>query len=129
MDALSCLEGGGCLVSQHTLSFISFCTSRGIVLSVSGLSIFGPTQMARLLESILLVSAFWLMWWSRESKCLSKARFGLGSLSATLHGHKQNVMLIHGAAAAASSFEQVSIKLRQMTLPPERGMCVLFVTA
>lgn len=35
-------------------------------------------------------------------------------------------MLIYDAAATTSSFEQVSIKLRQMMLPPERGMRVLF---
>lgn len=113
------VQGWG--LSQRTLSFISFCTSSGSVLSVPGPSMFGPTQMARLLESILLLAAFWLMRCSTDSKCLSKTRFGLGSLSATLSEHKHKVMLIGGAGATTSWFEQVSVKLRQTTLPPERG--------
>lgn len=111
--------------TQLTLSFISFCTSSGNVLPVPRLSMFGPTQMARLLASILLVSAFWLMRWSTESNCLSKTRFGLGNLSATLSEKRQNEMLIPGAVAATSLFEQVSVAHGQTALPPEKGMPML----
>lgn len=95
------------------------------MLPVPGLSMFGPTQMARLLASILLVSAFWLMRWSTESKCFSKTRFGLGSLSATLSENRQNEMLIPCAVATTPLFEQVSVAHRQSGLPPEKGMSVL----
>lgn len=44
----------------------------------------GPMQMARLLESILLTSAFLLIRCSTETKCLSSRRLGLGRRSATL---------------------------------------------
>lgn len=88
--------------TKLTLSVSSFWISSGRLWSWTAVSMFGPIQIARLLASILLTFELWLMWWSTQSKCLSKRRFGLGSLPATLKNqanerkkkhHLQNLLL------------------------------------
>ena len=54
------------------------------------LSRFGPTQMARLLQLILLVDALWPICWRRDSSRSRRRRLAAGNLLATLREQERN---------------------------------------
>ena len=58
--------------------------------SLPALSRFGPTQMARLLQLILLVDALWPICWRRDSSRSRRRRLAAGNLLATLREQERN---------------------------------------
>lgn len=76
---------------QRTFPVASSVASSGSRSSLAGLSRFGPTQMARLLQLILLVDALWPICWRRDSSRCRRRRFAAGNLPATLREQEHNV--------------------------------------
>lgn len=71
-----------------TFSFLAWssnCSSWG------GLSRFGPMQMARLLQVILLVATSWLMCLSSVSSCLRRSRSAAGNFLTTLREQEGSI--------------------------------------
>ena len=71
-------------VGTCTLWVTSSMASSGSRSAWAGLSRFGPTQTARLLQPILLVAAWWPMCWRRDSSRFRRRRLAAGNFSATL---------------------------------------------
>ncbi|CAM9157217.1 unnamed protein product, partial [Bubo scandiacus] len=71
-------------VGTRTLWVTSSMASSGSRSAWAGLSRFGPTQTARLLQPILLVAAWWPMCWRRDSSRFRRRRLAAGNFSATL---------------------------------------------